>query len=212
MKALLILVVLSCLIVPALALAQGNASPRLFLEIFDFASMPSPVPDSVCNCSLVPPALLPCYSAKSSGSATGLLSVHVGQVENGFLGLPFGVTSSGGNPIFLTVTACAGFLKGPSQAMEPAAIIISSTGPCYQWRKHVGYLRYLAQSTNATYFNIVGNADLGHNWVINCASLYDQNTAVGGNAQWGGVQDVTCYGDPVSVETTTWGKIKGLFR
>ncbi|KPJ59358.1 MAG: hypothetical protein AMJ46_11520 [Latescibacteria bacterium DG_63] len=212
MKRLLASIVLVLLMIPSLVFADGNANPHLYLEINDFTSDPAPVPDYVCTCPVVPPALIQCFSGKSAGLAFGLVPIHIGKVENGFLGLPFGIATTGGDAIFLAAVACPGFLKGPSTAGEPEAIIISSTQHCHQWRSHVGYLKYLTPNTTATFFDIVPSADLGHYMVINCDNEYDLGTVVGGRAQWGGTQSVSCQGDPTTVHLGTWGKIKGLFR
>jgi hypothetical protein len=212
MKSLLASTVLILLMIPALAAADGNANPHLYLEIYDFVSDPVSVPDYVCSCQIVYPQTIQCFSAKSSGTAFGVVPVHVGKVENGFHGLVFGVAASGGDAIFLGAAACPGFVKGQSSAGEPQAIFISTAGPCHQWRDHTGYLKYLALDTDATYFDIVPSADTGHNKVINCDDQYDEGTVVGGRSQWGGTQDITCQGDPTYLRLQTWGKIKDLFR
>jgi hypothetical protein len=209
---LLALAEIILLAIPAPALADGNASPRLYLEMYDFTSDPAPVPDSVCTCPIVPPGPIQCFADKSPDLAFGLVPIHIGQVENGFLGLPFGIIDTGGDAIFLAVVACPGFLRGPTTAGEPEAIIISSTGACHQWRSHVGYLKYLAPNTTATFFDIVPSADLGHNMVINCDGEYDSGTVIGGGAQWGGTKSVSCQGGDTFIQLKTWGKIKELFR
>ncbi|KPJ60584.1 MAG: hypothetical protein AMJ46_06220 [Latescibacteria bacterium DG_63] len=59
-------------------------------------------------------------------------------------------------------------------------------------------------NTCATWFDIVPSADLGHYKVINCDNEYDTGTVIGGNAQWGS--------EPSTIEMTTWGRIKSLYR
>ncbi|KPJ60583.1 MAG: hypothetical protein AMJ46_06215 [Latescibacteria bacterium DG_63] len=88
---LLISVYLCCLTVPALGLAAGNANPHIYLEIFDFGSSePDPVPEYVCTCSY-PVDPFPDFAEKTPGASLGYVAVHIAKVENGFLGLPFGM-------------------------------------------------------------------------------------------------------------------------
>ncbi len=203
MKKLLILISAACLLLPALAFGQ-NAAPRLYLEIA--------ANDGMCMC-VGPP--LQCYRFGDASSKFAWMPswiyVHVGKVENGFLGVPFGMVNSGA-AIFASCTACPGFLKGPSTAGEPAAVIVSSTGPCYQWQYHPVYCMWQAQDSNADLFTLVASADLGHHNVINCLNQYDTGTTLGHGAEWSANQTLVCGGDPTATELTTWGAIKGLYR
>ena len=144
------------------------------------------------------------FAEKSPDASFGYVAVHVGKVPNGFLGLAFGIQASGAGVTFLGTVACPDFLKGPSSAGEPAAIIISSKGECHQWQDHIGYLRYLTMNTCTTWFDVVASADLGHHKVINCDIEYDEGTTVACRAQWGS--------EPSDVEATTWGGIKAAYK
>jgi hypothetical protein len=211
MKKLSALIFAACLLVPALGFAQVN--PALYLEVYDFGmTEPDPVPDKVCYCEGPPTLPIHCYDAKTPGMSYGYVPLHVGKVPDGFRGVPYGQTTSGAAVIFLSAVACNQFLKSPSTAGEPAAIGFSSTGPCHLWHRHPGYTKYLTTNVDPTYFQIVNNADLAHNYVLDCDYNYQTGTTVGGQAQWGGTQDIVCEGDPTNVELTTWGKIKGLYR
>ena len=204
---------------PVLALGD-NDNPHLYLEVYNFMEEPSPVPEYICVHTDIPCEALHCYDVKTMYSFA-YVPVHIGKLDcpekeppGGFLGLPFGVVVSGEAMTYVSTNACPGFMKGPSTAGEPAAIVISSTSGCHDWYDHIGYLIYLNMSTRtgASYFDIVASADVGHHKVINCQNTYDENTVIGGGGQYGGVQTIVCYGWPTNVEVTTWGKIKGLYR
>jgi hypothetical protein len=208
MKKLLILISAACLLLPAMAFGAGNANPTLYLEIA--------ADDAMCIC-IGPP--LQCYRYGQSSDFSKnpwqptYVYVHVGKVENGFLGVPFGMVNSG-NAVFASCTACPGFLKGPSTAGEPAAVIVSSTGACHQWMEHPVYCMWQAQAdvNVPDIFTLVASADLGHHNVINCDNEYDVGTVLGHGAEWAPQQTLVCGGDPTAVELTTWGAIKGLYR
>jgi hypothetical protein len=189
MKKVLVALSFVCLLIPAMSFAAGNANPHVYLEIY--------ADDAHCTCPGPP---LPCYRALPKADFTpAYIFVHVARVENGFLGIPFGMVTSGG-ALFTACTACPGFLKGPS------------TGLCHQWEDHPIYCMWLAQDANPDIWTIVASGDLGHHMVINCDNEYDSGTALGHGAEWSSNQTVACAtgGDPV--EETTWGRIKGLYR
>jgi hypothetical protein len=123
-----------------------------------------------------------------------------------------GVASSGVVCTYLSFAACPGFVVGPST--PPASIALYATTKCHDWPDHPGYLRYISLSadTGATYFDIVNNADDAWIKVVNCQCGYDDGTIVGGRAQWGGSKTVNCYSHPIAVESTTWGRIKDMYR
>jgi len=131
----------------------------------------------------------------------------------GYLGLGFGAQISGTGMTFMSWNACPGFLKGPSAAGEPAAMLASSTALCHDWVDHEGYMIWMnLTGTTARYINIIASADLGHAKVINCHNQYDDGTTIGGGVQIGGTQTIICGESPTAVNTTTWGAIKGLYR
>ncbi len=206
MKILLLLLSLLCLLAPGLSSAAGNVNPHLFLEIY--------ADNAHCICPGPP---LSCYRYGSGDDQSKIpwqptwVYIHVGKVENGFLGLPFGMANSG-NATFASCTACPGFLKGPSTAGEPFAVIVSSTGPCYQWQYHPVYCMWQAQAdvNVPDLFMLVPSADLGHHNVINCDNQYDTGTVLGHGAEWSPAQSIVCGNSPV--EETTWGQVKALYR
>jgi hypothetical protein len=206
----------------------GNIAPRLLLEVYSFDEAPNPVPEYICRHTVTgSPQVLPCY-AQRIAYYTYCFPLHVAHLSfpicptpgggcvgyGGYLGVGFGVTQTGSHPLtFMSWNACAGFLKGPSAAGEPAACLASSTQLCHDVLDHEGYLVYLNASTYTTYsaiFTIVASADLGHYKLINCHSQYDENTIIEGRAQVAPTQTMIC--SEVPVEELTWGKIKGLYR
>lgn len=203
MKKLLILISAACLLLPVMAFSAGNPNPTLYLEIYTSSAH--------CQCAYVPGGPpIPCYLGPDRMQC--YVFVHVAKVPNGFLGIPLGIDYTGPAADFLSATACPGFLMGPSTAGMPAAMISSSTGECHTWDHHPLYTRWFDSLGGTDYFDIVASADLGHYKVINCDTEYDENTLIGGRAQWGGVQDITCGEGETAIELTTWGKIKGLYR
>ena len=217
----------------AIALA-GNAHPCPFLEIYLFDVVPPPPSDDyVCYHPWLyyppgGPADVVCFSPKVP-NLYACLPVHVGCIDNpvcpsvgpeceqygGFTGFAFGILATGSPVTFISFTPCPGFVESPSEAGVPAAINVSSTWGCRISSHHVGYLTYLNGTVlGATYFDIVPNADLGHFKVTNCSGAYDEGTTVAGSAQWGGTKSIDCwqYWWWTVVESTTWGKIKSLFR
>jgi len=223
-RLLISIVVACCFVVPVVALA-GNTAPKLYLELWQFAEMPDPMVGYVCVHSTKPVGGIHCYDTKVAYNSA-VVPIHIGNLnqpvcpttgpscagQGGFLGLGFGLLASGEAVNFMSWVACPGFLKGPSQAGEPAACIASSTQNCHDWWDHLGYLTYLNLSTRTgmTNLTIVNSADLNRYSVINCHNEYDAGTEIGGSAQWGGVQSVTCSSTPI--QDTTWGSIKSLFR
>ncbi|MFH0778438.1 MAG: hypothetical protein V2A71_07375 [Candidatus Eisenbacteria bacterium] len=233
MKKLLVLISALFLMAPVVAFA-GNANPHLYLEVYNFEEDPEgglpPMPGYICVHTEKPCLALHCYDVKVPYNF-GVVPVHVGKLDlpicetfglpckepvplGGFLGISIGVVRTGEVVTFQTFTSCPGFLTGPSQAGMPAAILTSSTSGCHDWVDHPGYLYYLNMSTRtgATYFDIVASVDTGLFKLINCHNEYDDGTAIGGRGQWGGSQTIICYGFPTTVDETTWGKIKGLYR
>ncbi len=229
MKRLLIsIAVACCFLIPAVALA-GNTAPKLYLELWQFEEVPTPLPGDICmHTTPVPPAGIHCYDAKSA-FYSAVVALHVGNLDQpvcpvtgldcktpvsqgGYLGVPFGVLATGEAITFMSWNACPGFLKGPSAAGEPSACLASSTSKCHDWQDHLGYLIYMNVSsrTGMTTLGVVNNADLATYRVINCHNEYDTGTTVVGGAQWGGAQSITCA--TTAVSNTTWGGIKSLFR
>lgn len=228
MKRLLISMALSfCFLIAAAAFA-GNVGPKLYLELWQFEEVPVTLPEEVCmHVVPVPAGGIHCYSPKTA-YYSAVVALHVGNLDQpvcpvpsatcetaiahgGYLGVPFGVMTTGEAVTFMSWTACPGFLKGPSAAGEPSACLASSTSKCHDWQDHLGYLQYINMSTRTgmTTVSVIKNADLNLYNVINCHNEYD-TTYVGGAAQWGGTQSVTC--STTGVAPTTWGKIKGLFK
>ena len=117
-----------------------------------------------------------------------------------------------GGAMFTSCNACPGFLKGPSTAGEPAAVIVSSTGECHQWQHHPIYCMWLSQDATGEIWTLTASGDLGHYQVINCDNEYDTGTALGHGAEWSSNQSFTCGTGADDIEETTWGKIKGLYR
>jgi len=227
-----------CLMVPVLTFA-GNTQPALYLEAYSSAEIPTnPAPSYICSHGEQSAGTLHCYDSKSPRSSLYLV-IHVDKLDEtcpytpgpacdgygGYLGLPFGIAISGEPVVFTCVFPCPGFLMGPSAAGWPAAILVATMGAgagygCRDRLDNPCYLGYYNNSdrTGATYFDIVGNADeeslpgerLSRH-VINCSFEYDPNTVIGCSAQWGGDQAASCLA-LVPVETTTWGKIKQMYR
>jgi len=230
MKTLLGLLAAICFcLVPVVSLA-GNAHPTLYLEIYMLDYDPadsSAAPQYLCVHPNVPyEGEIPCYAPKAPYNF-GIVPIHVGKLDfpisecwplvcgpgGGYACVTFGISLTGTQCVFAGFTACANFLNGPSNAGNPAAIVVAATTKCHDWTDHPGYARYV--STNdlgASYFDIVNNADEDRVSVINCQAEPDLGTVIGGGAQWGGTKTVVCGMDPTAVETTTWGKIKGLYR
>jgi len=229
-----LLIALLALLMPAVVLAQ-SFTPTLYLEIFDLGQgedEPDPVPDYVCRHPYQPwwePLYMSCYVPRYRYEWVGI-PIHLTKLGppecpypvgpacegyGGYSGVPFGVVQTGVHPImFIGWNACPGFVKGPSEAGEPAACVALSD-LCHSSWEHAGYLLYLNISTSieANYFHIVANADLGHNMVMSCSGTYYVNTAVGGSSvQCGGTQSFACPGPPTDVDQTTWGRIKTMFR
>jgi hypothetical protein len=228
MKTLLLLVCVVCLMVTAPVSAVGNpvlALPWLYLEIYTFAEQPTELPSCVCGHALLDPGpppvyenidTLPCYVPKNPYEFA-YVPIHTATGGEGFPGLRgnnFGIQVSGEPVDFLGAFACQGFVEGPG--VGPDAICFLSTGSCYDWRNHSGYTLWFNSSTGtgATYFDIVPNADSGNYYAMDCEYTWSMNTVVRGRAQWGGTKTIGCgcVTGPTSVQATTWGNIKDLYR
>jgi len=204
MKKLLVLICAACFLFPVVALA-GNAHPTLYLEIWSYSTKPTTLPSYICVHPHpgYPTPPIPCWSAVIGTHV--YVAVHIAKLDlpicpvpldpsctnkGGFLGLPFGIVEVSDIPLtFMSWNACPGFLKGPSNAGEPAACLASSTSLCHDWTDHLGYLYYRnIDGTTVADLTIVQSADepLGGPWVINCMTTYDQGTNVGGGARLGG--------------------------
>ncbi|MCX5801728.1 MAG: hypothetical protein NTX17_10110 [Candidatus Eisenbacteria bacterium] len=233
MKKLLVLFCAACIcLLPAIALA-GNPNPKLYLEIWSFSAKQTLLPTTpayICTHPGRPlSGTLACWEPDVLSHI--YVAVHIGGLVNicpnqpgtsqcdafgGFLGLPFGINEVSDIALtFMNWNACNGFGKGPSLAGEPLACLASSSELCHDWMDHIGYLYYRnIDDTQVADLTIVKSLDTpeGGPWVINCSSTYDEGTTVGGGARYGGTE-LTCAGnEPTSVENTTWGKIKGLYR
>jgi len=218
------------LALPTYALAS-NDHPKLYLEVYHFEEEPTELPQEICwhPWPLTSPVDLPCYAPRVQGHLY-YLPLHIGDLNlptcpytsgylcggyGGYKSVWFGVSQSAptGHPlVFMSWNACPGFLKGPSAAGEPAACLASTTAICHSEHDHEGYLVYLNTNSDAgaAYFNLGNNADLGEYKVYSCSSLVDEGTAIGGGAQVGGSQTMTCGLMPV--QELTWGELKALYR
>jgi hypothetical protein len=227
MRRLLILIPAFCLTVIAPCLVTGNPVivpdwPREFLEIYTFEEEPAELPSYLCEHAIVDPGPppwyenlpFPCYAAKVPWSFA-YVPIHVEHLgsgsdpeDGGYLAVRYGIAALGEPVTFVAAEACSGFLMGPSIAGPPAAILFSSTVGCFDWQFHAGYAYWKNNSTltDATFFNIVPNADDGDYRVLNCDLQWDETTAIGHGAQWGGTKIIT------AIELTTWGTIKTLYR
>jgi hypothetical protein len=227
---LLILFSASVFALPVCDLA-GNWGPQLALEVYYQADDPTDPegPGFLTNPCFHPGSRMPvlsCYAPRLAYNFY-IVPIHVDQLAlpicpttgmdcvgyGGYLVLGFGAQISGSGMTFMSWNACPGFLKGPSAAGEPAAMLASSTAICHDWYDHEGYMIWMnLTGTVARYINIVASADLGHYKLINCHNQYDDNTTIAGLVQIGGTQTIVCpwQGDPV--EETTWGEIKALYR
>jgi hypothetical protein len=212
MRKVSILLALGYLASSALAFAAGNTSPCLVLTIYTNTADEPPATSCIARSSTVFQDILDCYAPKPAPGSYGFLSVHVGRLENGFTGIPFGIEATGSAVTFLGFVPCPGFTVVLSEPGMPSAIMVTSTEGCRQAREADGYLTYLCSSVSATYFNIVANADMGHYKVINCDYTFDEGTSNSGYAQWGGTQTVVCPYLWLATEPVTWGKIKTLYR
>jgi len=235
MKTLLSALIAACVCLLPVATLAGNAHPTLYLEIYAFDNNPDdpgPAPPYVCAHPSSDPVQLQCYAPKAPYTFA-VLPIHIGNLDTpplaegwpagstgpggGFVCVTYGVSTIGAHCTYVSFSACPGFLIGPSNAGMPAACLSTATTRCHDWVDHPGYLTYFtATGVGDTYFNIVANADEGYARVINCQFEYDMGTQIGAGAQWGGTQTVVCpwdsSPDPTSVEETTWGRIKGLYR
>jgi len=213
MKLLLFVVVAGSLLATTPAWGEGNPNPWPVLVIRNSTVDEAPAGACVFPAGIDPQTELQCYDRKLAAGNYGFLSVHAGHLDNGFTGLPFGIHASGSPVTYVEFVACPGFAVGPSQAGMPSAILVTSTVGCRQERDAVGYLKYKCLNTSVTYFNIVGNADLGHYKVVNCDYTFDENTEIKTGAQWGGNESTLfCPGVGVGIEATTWGQLKAIFR
>ncbi len=226
MKALLI--ALAVLMLIPTVLFAGNAAPTLYFEIYRFSTTPVPVPAYVCTHATRPfVGELPCQVPRLFNSRY-YVGVHIAKLTNicpeppgplcgpygGTVGVPFGAIMTGEPISFISWTACPGYLKGASNAGEPAACAAYSNSGCKDWMDHTGYLLYreLEDMPGSVWITPGPNADVAHNKVINCSFTYDENTQIGGGVQIGDPKTIVCPSDPTPVSATTWGKIKGLYR
>ena len=234
MRRLLVLISGFCLTVTVPCFVAGNPVivtdwPREYLEVYTFEEEPAELPSYVCEHALLapgsPPAYenvpLPCYAPKLPWSIAyvPIHVAHLGSPENpeggGYLGVRYGILVSGEPVTFSAANACPGFVMGPSVAGPPTAMLFLSTLECCDWQFHAGYACWMNNSTltGATYFSIVANADAGDYRVQDCNGVWDEATAIGHGAQWGGTQIITCaVAGPTAVELTTWGKVKAIYR
>jgi hypothetical protein len=201
MKSLFVALCVVFLAIPSVVASDGNPNPHLYLEIF--------ADDAHCVSVGIPPVCF--YDGYKAEWVPCYVFLRVSKAANGFYGLPFGMTAQN-TSVFLGSIACPGFLKGPSTAGEPAAIMVTSSEECHQWQHHPIYCTWQAKDSATDYFDIVASADVGHHNVINCDNQYDTGTVIGGRAQWIGPQTIICGGDIYPVEPATWGKIKASYR
>ncbi len=233
-KLLIALAALITVAFPFVALA-GNAAPHVYFEVNYQADDPTDpegpgflVNPCVHTLPYTYPLMLQCYAPRLPYNFY-VVPVHIGHLSEpicatpdqfvcvnygGYLGLGFGAALSGGTGVtFMSWNACPGFLKGPSVTGEPSSMLASSTDLCHNWYDHEGYMLWMNGSgTAARYINVMASADLGFTKVINCAFLYDDGTVMGTGVQLGGAQTLVCPDSPTTVNNTTWGAIKGLYR
>ena len=221
-----LLILLSCLIcltLPVIALA-GNANPHLYLEIYMYNVDPEdPPPPPAELCTHLPLLNIPCYSPKAT-YYYGIVPIHVHYLDTpplaqgwpppcgpggGYIGVSCGIIRTGVSLTFAGFATCAGFVQGAGTA--PQSIVVSATSACHDVFDHPGYCKYIATTNmGASFFDMVNNADDGAIKLINCQGTPDTGLEIGGRAQWGGTKSINCY--DVSVEPSTWGKIKALYR
>ncbi|KPJ60362.1 MAG: hypothetical protein AMJ46_07275 [Latescibacteria bacterium DG_63] len=214
MRKVLTRIVAICLFLSIPALAEENEKPLLLLTVNSGDC--DEKPGIVCLLENDHPlSKIRCYEEKTVQGGYCLVGVHVCGMNEGFLGLSFGIEASGAPVSFTEFVPCPGFAVGPSQAGIPEAIIVSSTTGCRHSREAVGYAKYVRSDNGATYFDIVPNSELAHSNVINCEVQYEEAAVfrhAGHTAQWGGEQSVSCpYAWPC-IETGFWFKILLLFR
>ena len=226
MKKLLVLLALACCsLIPVVAFA-GNVHPNLYLEIY-------PTDANICVHTPHPgplPGEIPCYLAAKTPFTLAYVPIHIGKLDTdpdkggnlaqgwplpcgpggGYDGVSYGILPTGGVVTALAATACPRFGSGTSSV--PLAVLFAADDACHDWYDHPGYVSFLAMDAVATYFTIVANTDDNAIKVINCQGGLDLGLVVAGGAQWGGTKTIVCGTDPTSVDLTTWGKIKGLFR
>jgi len=236
MKTLLVLLAAACLcLVPVIA--QANAHPTLYLEIYQYDTDPDD-PDYGCVFLGTCPEIcfhaqrpmvgeLHCYNAKLPYNF-GIVPIHVAKLDTpplaagwplpcgpggGWVTLSCGIANSGAPVTRLGLGVCPNFLQGPGTV--PMAILFTATTACHDWYDHGAYMKYMSTSSvAATFFDITTNADDGILLLKNCQAIDEMppQLVIGGRAQWGGTKSVICALDPTSVDLTTWGKIKGLYR
>jgi hypothetical protein len=223
MKKLFVLLALVCCSVIPVAAFAGNAHPNLYLEIYS---------SSVGRCvHAVHPGPLPgeiqCYLAAKVEGSIAYVPIHIGKLDTpplaagwplpcgpggGFVGVSYGLNMTGYDVdvTALAATACTKFGLGPS--IVPTAIVFSADDACHDWWDHPGYVTVQSLTENPVYFTIVANSEELAIKVINCQGGLDLGLVIAGGAQWGGSKTLVCGTDPTSVDLTTWGKIKGLYR
>jgi len=177
------------------------------------------------------PLTIQCYSPKVAYQF-GIVPIHVGRLDTypspaglaegwplpcgpggGWVTLSIGIVRTGAPVTVMGLGVCPNFLQGPGTV--PAAILFTATTACHDWYDHGAYMKYMATSnTAASFFDITTNADDGILLLKNCQAIDEipPQLVIGGRAQWGGTKSVICALDPTSVDLTTWGKIKGLYR
>ncbi|MCX5800054.1 MAG: hypothetical protein NTX17_01495 [Candidatus Eisenbacteria bacterium] len=210
MKAFAISIALICLCYPTLVIAEGNLHPQPVLIMRN--SEVNEAPADVCTFrGENPEAPMQCYAEKLTAGNFGFLSVHVGLAPNGFTGVAFGIRANGSPVTFLGFVPCPGFSIVVSNPGIPSAIMVTSSTGCRASWEAVGYLEYVCSGTGPTYFDIVPNADFPDFKVVNCDYTFDLSI-LGVGAQWGGMQELECVYGWDSIESTTWGKVKAMFR
>ena len=236
MKTLLVLLAAACLcLVPVVARA-GNAHPALCLEMYQYDTDPDD-PEFGCvflgTCPELcyhPHPMFPeevqCYNSKLA-DFVGVTPIHVGMLDTpplapgwplpcgpggGWILVSCGIVRSGAAATFLGMGICPNFLQGPGT--PPEAILYTATTQCHDWYDHGAYAKWMTTNVLASFFDITTNADDDVLLLMNCQAGHEvppQLSIIGG-AQWGGTKTIMCPQGPTSVDLTTWGKIKGLYR
>jgi hypothetical protein len=224
MKKLFVLLAVVCFsVVPAVTFGT-NSHPTLYLEIYAgstgrcvHAVHPGPLPGEI-----------QCYYGTKDEGTTAYIPIHIGKLDTpplaqgwplpcgpggGFDGVSYGLATSGEWDVdveCVSVTPCTGFGVGPG--LCPSAIVFAASDACHDWWDHPGYVRVGSLNATPVTFSIVQNSQELALSVINCQGGLDVGRVVGGGAQWGGTKTIVCATDPTSVDLTTWGRIKGLYR
>jgi hypothetical protein len=207
-------IIITSLFLYAAESAVAKASPGLVLTIHSGSA--TDVPAAPClSASESPLDRIRCYDEKLTRGNHGYVVVNVCGMEDGFTGLSFGIEASGASVSLVDFIPCPDFMVGPSLAGIPDAVLVLSAAGCRDSKETIGYFKYLCSDTDATYFNVIPNSDLGHCSIMNCRGKYEETLVINhpeNGAQWGGEQTLSCSFAWSCLDTGFWARIFTLVR